>query len=117
MIYRQVIEPSVNWIRGSPIDGAVVADRRRSNLPPGDEERWTNYRRKVEAAALETGTITERRDWGLSERGDWCCQIAFAPRWLPAIEVAFAASTRCEGEKRDACVPCDYSRGANGYEP
>jgi len=39
MIYRQVIEPSVNWIRGSPIDGAVGADRRRSNLPPGDEER------------------------------------------------------------------------------
>ena len=34
--------------------------------------------------------------------GDWCCQIAFTPRELPAKEVAFAASTRCEGEKRDA---------------
>ena len=37
-----------------------------------------------------------------SSRGDWCCQIAFTPRELPAKEVAFAASTRCEGEKRDA---------------
>ena len=36
---------------------------------------------------------------GLSWRGDWCCQIAFAPGALPAKEVAFAASTRCEGER------------------
>ena len=41
------------------------------------------------------------RDWGLSSRGDWCCQIVLLPESCPK-EVAFAASTRCEGEKRDA---------------
>lgn len=40
------------------IDGGVGADRRWSNLPPGDEEWWTNYRNKVEAAALEAEAIT-----------------------------------------------------------
>jgi hypothetical protein len=33
------------------IDGAVGADRRWSNLPPGDEAWWASYREKVEAAA------------------------------------------------------------------
>ena len=37
-----------------------------------------------------------------TERGDWCGQIALTPRALPAKEVAFAAFTMCEGEKRDA---------------
>ena len=37
------------------IDGAVGADRRWSNLPPGDEAWWTSYRDKVKAAALQAG--------------------------------------------------------------
>ena len=53
----------------------------------------------------------EDQPWGVRNRsrsggtsvgvrhGDWCCQIAFTPRELPAKEVAFAASTRCEGRK------------------
>jgi len=38
------------------IDGAVGADRRWSNLPPGDETWWRNYRDKVEAAARHAGS-------------------------------------------------------------
>jgi uncharacterized damage-inducible protein DinB len=33
------------------MDGAVGADRRWSNLPPGDDAWWASYREKVEAAA------------------------------------------------------------------
>ena len=40
------------------IDGAVGADPRRSNLPPGDDAWWRNYRNKVEAAALKAGEVT-----------------------------------------------------------
>ena len=40
------------------IDGTVGADRRWSNLPPGDEAWWTNYRNKIEAAALEASALT-----------------------------------------------------------
>ncbi len=40
------------------IDGGVGADRRWSNLPLGDEAWWTDYRSKVEAAALQAGDVT-----------------------------------------------------------
>jgi hypothetical protein len=40
------------------IDGAVGADRRWSNLPPGDEDWWARYRSKVEAAALQAHQVT-----------------------------------------------------------
>ena len=40
------------------IDGAVGADRRWSNLPPGDEAWWVTYRNKVEAAAVQAGEAT-----------------------------------------------------------
>jgi len=40
------------------IDGAAGADRRWSNLPPGDGAWWANYRNKVEAAALQAGEAT-----------------------------------------------------------
>ena len=40
------------------IDGAVGADRRWSNLPPGDGAWWTDYRNKVEAAAQQAGEVT-----------------------------------------------------------
>jgi hypothetical protein len=40
------------------IDGAVGADRRWSNLPPGDEGWWSDYRNKVEAAALKADDAT-----------------------------------------------------------
>lgn len=34
------------------VDGKVGADRRWSNVPPGDEAWWTTYRNKVESAAI-----------------------------------------------------------------
>ncbi|HMJ75636.1 MAG TPA: DinB family protein [Iamia sp.] len=40
------------------IDGVVGADRRWSNLPPGDEGWWESYRNKVEAAARQAGDVT-----------------------------------------------------------
>jgi hypothetical protein len=40
------------------IDGKVGADRRWSNLPPGDEAWWTIYRSKVEAAAVQAAEAT-----------------------------------------------------------
>jgi hypothetical protein len=40
------------------IDGAVGADPRWSNLPPGDENWWANYRDTVEAAARHAGEAT-----------------------------------------------------------
>ena len=40
------------------IDGAVGADPRWSNLPPGDEAWWASYRDKVEAAARRGGDAT-----------------------------------------------------------
>ena len=40
------------------IDGAVGADPRLSNLPPGDEAWWASYRDKVEAAARRAGDAT-----------------------------------------------------------
>ena len=40
------------------IDGTVGASRRWSNLPTGDEIWWADYRKKVEAAALERGQVT-----------------------------------------------------------
>jgi hypothetical protein len=43
------------------IDGAVGADPRWSNLPPGDENWWANYRDTVEAAARHAGEATS--DW------------------------------------------------------
>ena len=43
------------------IDGAIGADRRWSNLPPGDEAWWASYRDRVEAAARHAGRVTELR--------------------------------------------------------
>ena len=40
------------------IDGAIGSDPRWSNLPPGDEPWWANYRNKVESAAREAGEVT-----------------------------------------------------------
>ena len=40
------------------IDGKVGADRRWSNLPPGDEAWWTTYRTKVEDAAVRASGAT-----------------------------------------------------------
>jgi hypothetical protein len=40
------------------IDGEVGADRRWSNLPPGDEAWWTTYRTKVEDAAVRASDPT-----------------------------------------------------------
>jgi len=40
------------------IDGAVGADRRWSNLPPGDDAWWEDHRNKVEAAARRAGEVT-----------------------------------------------------------
>ena len=40
------------------IDGKVGADRRWSNLPPGDEAWWTTYRNKVEDAAGQASGAT-----------------------------------------------------------
>lgn len=40
------------------IDGAVGADRRWSNLPPGDEAWWAGYRDKVEVAARQASHAT-----------------------------------------------------------
>ena len=39
------------------IDGAIGADRRWSNLPPGDEAWWASYRDKVAAAARRAGGV------------------------------------------------------------
>ena len=40
------------------IDGAAGADPRWSNLPPGDEAWWQNYRSMLEAAARQAGEVT-----------------------------------------------------------
>ena len=40
------------------IDGAAGADRRWSNLPPGDGAWWADYRNKVETAAQQAGEAT-----------------------------------------------------------
>ncbi len=40
------------------IDGTIGADRRWSNLPPGDETWWAGYRDKVESAARHADTAT-----------------------------------------------------------
>jgi len=40
------------------IDGTVGADRRWSNLPPGDEAWWKKYRSKLETAARQAGEVT-----------------------------------------------------------
>jgi Protein of unknown function (DUF664) len=40
------------------IDGAVGADRRWSNLPPGDGAWWAGYRDKVEVAARQASHAT-----------------------------------------------------------
>jgi hypothetical protein len=40
------------------IDGSIGADRRWSNLPPGDEAWWASYRDRVEAAARHAGGVT-----------------------------------------------------------
>ena len=40
------------------IDGEVGADRRWSNVPPGDEAWWMTYRNKVEDAAAEASGDT-----------------------------------------------------------
>jgi hypothetical protein len=40
------------------IDGTVGADRRWSNLPPGDIAWWTAHRNKVEAAAVRAADLS-----------------------------------------------------------